>query len=75
MQLDKQFFLMKLIYFYYEAAIEALEKGVKLKNIVSIKSKQYIARFKFLGYGEFKLKFEQILNDMKNEFENLIEGG
>ena len=73
-KLKKQFFLMKLIYFYYKKAIEAVEKGVKIKEIVAVKAKQKVARFKFLSDLEFEAEFEQILAGMAKEFEILIEG-
>lgn len=72
--LKKQFCLMKLIYLFFKRALLALEKGVKLKHILSAKSKQSIARFKFVSENEFEEKFDKILNEINEEFEILFEG-
>lgn len=72
--LKKQILLMKLIDKYYVLATSTVERGVDLKQVIEIKSKQDLARFKFLSDDEIELKFNEIVIAMELEFENLAKG-
>jgi len=60
---------------FYERGLEALKKGVPFEKIRSMKVKERIARMKDIPFGDNISEFENILNELENEFKMLTEGG
>lgn len=67
--MDKQYKLMKAILKYSDLASNALESGVPLESIISVKSKDELAKVKF--EKEFGKKLDDIVSAMDREFEEM----
>ncbi|MEA1944788.1 MAG: ATP synthase subunit A [Euryarchaeota archaeon] len=67
--MDKQYRMMKAIMKYSDLAMTALESGIPLDDIVSVKSKDVLAKVKF--EAEFDKKLDDILSTMAKEFEEM----
>jgi len=68
-KMDKQYRLMKAIMKYSDLANTALESGIPLEDIISVKSKDELAKVKF--EAEFDKRLDDILSTMDKEFEEI----
>ena len=71
----KQFELMDLILSFDEMSRAALEKGADMKALFAMPSKARIGRAKMAAPDKYKEEYAAILADMKEEIEEIIEGG
>ena len=69
--LEKQYLMAKIILQWYDAAIEAIESGIGVEKLERMRIKDAIARMKYVPNEGFQEKYEQIMKDMKDEFEVL----
>ena len=67
--LEKQYLMARIILQWYNHANELIERGIGIEKINVMKIKGTIARMKYVPSEEFKAKYEEIMRDMKNEFE------
>ncbi|RLG34483.1 V-type ATP synthase subunit A [Methanosarcinales archaeon] len=67
--LEKQYLMAKIILQWYNGAIEAIENGIAEEKLERMRVKDAIARMKYVPNKGFKEKYEQIMKDMKEEFE------
>ena len=67
--LEKQYLMARIILQWYNHANELIERGIGMEKIDVMKIKGTIARMKYVPSDEFKAKYEEIMKDMKNEFE------
>jgi V/A-type H+-transporting ATPase subunit A len=67
--LEKQYLMAKIILQWYDGAIEAIESGIAVEKLEGMRVKDAIARMKYVPNEGFKEKYEQIMKDMKEEFE------
>ncbi|RJS69271.1 V-type ATP synthase subunit A, partial [Methanophagales archaeon] len=67
--LEKQYLMAKIILQWYNGAIEAIESGIAVEKLERMRVKDAIARMKYVPNEGFKEKYEQIMKDMKEEFE------
>ncbi|NMX21727.1 V-type ATP synthase subunit A [ANME-1 cluster archaeon GoMg4] len=67
--LEKQYLMARIILQWYNHANELIEQGIGMEKIDGMKIKGTIARMKYVPSDEFKAKYEEIMRDMKNEFE------
>jgi V/A-type H+-transporting ATPase subunit A len=70
--LHKQYNMLKIILKFYERAVEAVEFGVQLKNITSMKVKEDIARMKEIPENEFEKRSAMISKEIDSQFEKAI---
>jgi len=71
--LRKQYLILKAILAYYRAGLEALEKGLSLKEVLYIPARERIARAKYVPEGELS-KIEQIEEDLREQLEAKLRG-
>ena len=64
--LKKQYFLLKVILYFYERTKEALEEGIPISTIKSMKVKDRIARAKYIPEKEIA-KIEEIMKEIDEE--------
>ncbi|MCK4584589.1 V-type ATP synthase subunit A [candidate division WOR-3 bacterium] len=64
--LKKQYFLLKVILYFYERTKEALEEGIPISTIKSMKVKDRIARAKYIPENEI-VKIEEIMKEIDEE--------
>ena len=70
--LEKQYKMLKLMIDYYRYGQEALEKGVALKDILSIPVREKIGRSKYIPEAEIS-SFDALAADMKTQMGELKE--
>ncbi|NSW77123.1 MAG: V-type ATP synthase subunit A, partial [Candidatus Atribacteria bacterium] len=71
--LRKQYLILKVILAYYRAGIEALEKGLALKDVLHIPARERIARAKYVSEEDLA-KIEQIAEDLQEQLEAKLRG-
>ncbi|MBK5190746.1 MAG: V-type ATP synthase subunit A [Methanosarcinales archaeon] len=67
--LEKQYLMARIVLQWYNHANELVEQGIGVENLEGMKIKGTIARMKYVPSDEFKAKYEEIMRDMKDEFE------
>ncbi len=67
--LEKQYLMAKIIRQWYDYASEAIEHGIEIEKLGGMRIKDAIARMKYVPSEEFREKYEEIIRDMKDEFE------
>ena len=68
-ELDKTFLLMKTIKFFSDRAYQILEGGTDIQRIISMKSKDELAKVKF--EKDYKKILERIQKEMEKEFNSI----
>ncbi len=71
--LKKQYLMLKLILFFYDKSLEALEKGVELENIIELPVRVDIARAKYIPEEEMDEKFNELIEKIEESFKSLTE--
>ncbi len=69
--LEKQYLMAKIVLQWYDHANEAIESGIGVEKIEGMAIKDAIARMKYVPSEEFMKSYEEIMRDMKDEFEVL----
>ena len=74
---DKMYRMMSLCLAYYDKAMEALNKGANIKDIIAIPVREDIGRYK--GIKEegdaIQVRYDEILNALDRQMEEAIEKG
>ena len=71
--LDKQFLMMQLLLQYYDLSLEALSKGVHIDSLVKLAVRESIGRFKYVSKDKSDAEFENILQKLQIEVDNLVK--
>jgi len=69
--LEKQYLMAKIILQWYDGAMEAIESGIGVEKLERMRIKDAIARMKYVPNEGFKVKYDEIMKDMKDEFEEI----
>jgi len=69
--LEKQYLMAKIVLQWYDGAMDAIESGTRVEKLEGMQIKDAIARMKYVPNEGFREKYEQIMKDMKDEFELL----
>lgn len=72
--LDKQYKMMKLILGYYHTALDALEQGVELADLLNLPVREQIGRSKYIEEAHID-RFDEIERNIKKEINSLISRG
>ena len=67
--LDKQFIMMTLVLDYYDKAVEALESGVGINELVKLPVREAIGRFKYIPQENVKAEYDRIYAQLILELE------
>ena len=70
--LKKQYYMMKLVLNYYDAALEALGSNADIELLVSIPVREAIGRFKYVAEDDIDAEFEKINGDLSKEISDVI---
>ncbi|MDD3217681.1 MAG: V-type ATP synthase subunit A [Lachnospiraceae bacterium] len=70
--LKKQHYMMKLVYAYYEQAVDALEKGATINNLVKMSVRERIGRYKYTIEADVDTEYAKISEELSIELANLI---
>ncbi len=69
--LSKQYLMMRLILEYYKACAEALQKRASVEDLVGLPVRERIGRFKYVALDDTKREFEEIMQQLSTEVNNL----
>ncbi len=72
--LKKQFLMLKTIMRFHDTALEAIEKGINIKDILDAPIREKISRAKFIKEEEIE-KLEDLLKDISSQFKASRMGG
>ncbi|MDF2942069.1 MAG: atpA [Herbinix sp.] len=70
--LDKQFMMMELVLQYYDVSLGALSKGVSIDSLVKLAVRENIGRFKYVSTDKTAAEFDDILQKLQVEVDNLV---
>ena len=73
--LEKQYDMLKLIITWYEKALDAMTKHVKLDKLIEMPIREQIGRAKYIPEKDRKEKFGQLNRDLEQAFAELTEEG
>ena len=71
--LRKQYLMLKLIITYYQEGLKALEKGLSLRDILSIPSREKIGRAKYIPEENIET-LEKLIEEVQEEIANKLRG-
>ncbi|RLD15557.1 MAG: V-type ATP synthase subunit A [Caldiserica bacterium] len=71
--LKKQYLMLKLILFFYDKSVEALQKGVELDSIIELPVRVDIARAKYIPEEEMDERFDKLIEKVEESFRSLTE--
>ncbi|MCQ2530570.1 MAG: V-type ATP synthase subunit A [Lachnospiraceae bacterium] len=69
--LIKQYRMMQLILAYYDLSLEALNSGVDMNDLVNMQVREKIGRYKYTTMDRIEDAYQNILDELKHEIENL----
>lgn len=67
--LQKQYDMMRLILLYYDKALEALEKGVPVEQLLSLEVREGIGRIKYVPEGGVAREFERLSIELERQLQ------
>jgi len=70
-ELDKQFLMMKLILAYYDEALDALEHGASIDDLVGLEVREKIGRYKYTVHDLIQEEYDKIHAELKTEIAKL----
>lgn len=73
--LEKQHMMMNLVLAFYDKSMNALDKGAKIDKIVSMSVREKIGRFKYVENDKTKENYDEIINTLDKELENIVAEG
>ncbi|NEZ45927.1 V-type ATP synthase subunit A [Clostridium niameyense] len=72
--LNKQYKMLKLVLYFYDEGIRALDAGVYLKDILNLEVRDKIARSKYINEKEIE-KVDSIFKELEEDIDKLISKG
>ncbi len=70
--LKKQYMMMKLILAYYENAVQVLEKGAELNDIIDIPVREKIGRFKYVNEDKLENNYKEVIEEIQTQTFGLL---
>ena len=67
--LKKQYYMMKLVYAFYEYSVRALEMGADINELVRMPVREQIGRYKYTDEKAITGSYEDILTELASETE------
>ena len=69
--LEKQYLMMRLVLAYYDQCADALEKGVGIEDLVNLKVRESIGRYKYTETDRIREVYEQVVKELAAELAGL----
>ena len=69
--LEKQYLMMRLVIAYYDQCTDALEKGVGIEDLVNLKVRESIGRYKYTETDRIREVYEQVVKELAAELAGL----
>jgi len=73
--MNKQYKMLQLILAYYELSKDAIAKGAPFNGLASMPVREVIGRFKYIEEASVDAAFEETMQQLKNEIDDLIRKG
>lgn len=70
--LQKQFYMMKLVYLFYSEGTKALGSGADIEDIVKMKSREDIGRYKYTPEEDIQAKYQEVSDEVVREIAGLV---
>ena len=70
--MQKQFYMQKLVYLFYEESVKALKEGANINDIVAMEVREDIGRYKYTVESEIEDKFKEVHDALIREISGLI---
>ncbi len=71
--LKKQFYMMKLVYAYYEAGDKALDEGAQINDLVAMRVREQIGRFKYTKEADIDAEYKKVTDALAVEISGLVK--
>ncbi|MCC6094596.1 MAG: V-type ATP synthase subunit A, partial [Eubacterium sp.] len=65
--LKKQYYMMKLVYAYYDYGVKALAEGADINSLVSLSVREQIGRYKYIDEKKIDETYESIMTELAQE--------
>ena len=65
--LRKQYYMMKLVYAFYEQGVQALKDGANINDIVALSVREDIGRYKYTVEAEIDKEYENVMDKLHRE--------
>ena len=72
---NKQYEMLRLMLKFSDKLQEAVDKNVHMDDILSMKSRENLARMSTVSNKEFEVRFQTVENDFEKEIDSLMKGG
>ena len=69
--LEKQCIMMKLVLYYYDAAIEAIDEGVSVVKLIDLPIRERIGRIKYVPEDRVDLEANEIIQEIDKAIDEL----
>jgi V/A-type H+-transporting ATPase subunit A len=69
--LKKQYYMMKLVYEFYELGTKALEHGASINDLVKMEVREQIGRFKYTPEADIDEQYARIKDEIADETDGL----
>lgn len=63
---------MKLVYAYYEGGAKALKDGASINNVVAMKTRESIGRFKYTPEDQIDAEYAKVTEALAKEFSEVV---
>ncbi len=71
----KQYEMLRIMLKFFDKIMQSVEKNVHIDDIISLKSREDIARMKTISIDEFEERFKEIEKGFEKELDELVKGG
>ena len=70
--MQKQFYMQKLVYLFYSESVKALKEGANINDIVAMKSREDIGRYKYTLEENIEDQYNKVHDALIREISSLI---
>jgi V/A-type H+-transporting ATPase subunit A len=70
--LRKQYYMMKLVYAFYDSGVSALKQGAEIDDITKLAVREQIGRFKYIHEDDIDNHFIEVNEEMAKEFASAV---
>jgi V/A-type H+-transporting ATPase subunit A len=70
--LKKQYYMMKLVYAYYEEGVHALDSGADINALVKLPAREQIGRYKYTPEQEIDGAYKKVTDELSHEMADLV---
>ena len=70
--LRKQYYMMKLVYAFYEEGVNALKEGANINDIVAMDVREDIGRYKYTEESNIEERYKEVHDALIREISGLI---